>query len=438
MLKTFRNAWKVEELRKKILFTLFILVIFRLGAALPVPFIDAGALESWFGSEAVQGSMFNYLDMLTGGSFSQATVFALSVTPYINASIIMQLLTIAIPALERLSKEGGEEGRAAINRITRYVTTGIAALLGVMYYFLLRNQNALSDTGVFAALVIILTFTAGSMLITWLGEQIDTHGIGNGISMLIFAGIVSRLSTLPGQVVSYHQYAQALRQFSQPWFQIYVFLVLAAILSIVSVFFVVYITNAERRIPVMYAKRVVGRKQYGGQATHIPMKVNMSGVLPVIFASSIVSLPATILTFFPALAEKKVIGPILSFFDMNGWGYALVYAILIFAFNYFYVAIQYNPVEIANNLRRNGGQIPGVRPGKYTSDFITHALGKITFVGGIFLVLLATLPIIMGNLTGIQMQLAGTSLLIMVGVALDTCRSLESYMVMRHHKGFLE
>lgn len=437
MLKTFRNAWKITELRKKILFTLFILVVFRLGAAIPVPFIDQGALQSWFGSEAVQGSMFNYLDMLTGGSFSQATVFALSVTPYINASIILQLLTVAIPALERLSKEG-EEGRSVINRITRYVTTGIAALLGVMYYFLLRNQGALADKGVFAAVVIILTFTAGSMLITWLGEQIDTHGIGNGISMLIFAGIVSRLSTLPGQAISYHQIAMMYRQFGQPYVQIYIFLALAAILSIVSVFFVVFITNAERRIPVQYARRVVGRKQYGGQSTYIPLKVNMSGVLPVIFASSIVSIPATILMFFPNLAEKPVIGPILSFFEMNGWGYALVYALLIFGFNYFYVAIQYNPVEIANNLRNNNGTIPGVRPGKPTSDFITRALSKITFMGGIFLVLLAGLPIVMGNLTGIQMQLAGTSLLIMVGVALDTCRSLESYMLMRHQKGFLE
>lgn len=430
MLKTFRNAWKIEDLRKKILFTLFVILIFRLGAALPVPYIDRDALATWFNANS-DGNMLSYLDMLTGGSFSQATVFALSVTPYINASIIMQLLAVAIPALERLSKEG-EEGQRVIGRITRYVTTGITALLGVMYYFLLRNQNALSDTGFFAALVIIVTFCAGSMLITWLGEQIDTHGIGNGISMLIFAGIVSRLSTLPATVMTYIGMGQlGLTQY-------YFYLPIVAIIAIASVVFVVFMSNAERRIPVVYAKRVVGRKQYGGQSTHIPMKVNMSGVLPVIFASSLVSIPATILTFFPSLADKAVIGPILSFFQMNGWGYLIVYCLLIFAFNYFYVAIQYNPVEIANNLRRNNGAVPGIRPGKPTSDFITRALGKLTFVGGIFLVLLAGIPIVVGNITGMQMQLAGTSLLIMVGVALDTCRSLESAMLMRHHKGFLE
>ncbi len=430
MLKVFRNAWKIEDLRKKILFTLFVILIFRMGAALPVPYIDREALATWF-SNAADGNMLNYLDMLTGGSFSQATVFALSVTPYINASIIMQLLAVAIPALERLSKEG-EEGQRVIGRITRYVTTGITVLLGIMYYFLLRNQNALSDTSVFAALVIIACFTAGSMLITWLGEQIDTHGIGNGISILIFAGIVSRLSVLPSTVMTYI----AMGQFG--YTQYYFYLPIVAILSVASLIFVVFMSNAERRIPVVYAKRVVGRKQYGGQSTHIPMKVNMSGVLPVIFASSLVSIPATILTFFPSLEDKAVIGPILSFFKMNGWGYLVVYVLLIFAFNYFYVAIQYNPVEIANNLRRNNGAIPGIRPGKPTSDFITRALRKLTFVGGIFLVLLAGLPIVVGNITGMQMQLAGTSLLIMVGVALDTCRSLESAMLMRHHKGFLE
>ena len=430
MLKTFRNAWKIEDLRKKILFTLFVILIFRLGAALPVPYINRDALATWFSANS-EGNMLSYLDMLTGGSFSQATVFALSVTPYINASIIMQLLGIAIPALERLGKEG-EEGQRVIGRITRYVTTGLTVLLGVMYYFLLRNQSALSDTGFFAALVIVVTFSAGSMLITWLGEQIDAHGIGNGISMLIFAGIVSRLSTLPSTVMTYIGMGQlGLTRY-------YFFLPIVAIIAVASIVFVVFMSNAERRIPVVYAKRVVGRKQYGGQSTHIPMKVNMSGVLPVIFASSLVSIPATILTFFPSLAEKKVIGPVLSFFQMNGWGYLVVYCLLIFAFNYFYVAIQYNPIEIANNLRRNNGAVPGIRPGKPTSDFITKALGKLTFIGGIFLVLLAGIPIVVGNITGMQMQLAGTSLLIMVGVALDTCRSLESAMLMRHHKGFLE
>ncbi len=432
MLKTFANAWKIEDLRKRMLFTLAIIVIFRLGAAIPVPFVDSEALATWFHS-AAEGNMFSYLDMLTGGSFSQATVFALAVTPYINASIIIQLLTIAIPALEQLSKEG-EEGRRAINRITRYVTVGLAVVLGFMYYLLLRNQNALSDTSVFpAAFVIVLTFAAGSMLITWLGEQIDTHGIGNGISMLIFAGIVSRLSAIPSTVQTVILYAQLLG-----W-QYYLYLGIVVLFTVASFIFVVYITNAERRIPVVYAKRVVGRKQYGGQTTHIPMKVNMSGVMPVIFASSLVSIPATILTFFPSIEKNGGFwASFLGFFKTNSWGYAIVYALLILGFNYFYVAIQYNPVEIANNLRKNNGAIPGIRPGKPTSDFLTRALSKITFTGGITLMLIAIVPVIIGIVTGLQMQLAGTSLLIIVGVALDTCRSLESYMLMRHHKGFLE
>jgi len=430
VLKTFRNAWKIEDLRKKILFTLLILLLFRLGVAIPVPFINREALAEWF-TAASEGNMLNYLDMLTGGSFSQATIFALAVTPYINSSIIIQLLTVAIPALERLAKEG-EEGQHKINRITRYSTVGIAVVMGFAYYMLLRNQSALSDTGLFAAIVIVLCFTAGSMLITWLGEQIDSKGIGNGISLLIFVGIISRLTNLPSAVMTFVSIG------SVYWWY-YLYLALYVLFVVGSVLFVVFLTNAERRIPVMYAKRVVGRKQYGGQNTHIPMKVNMSGVLPVIFASSLVSIPATILTFFPSIETKGGFwASFLGFFKYTNWGYAVVYALLIFAFNYFYVAIQYNPVEIANNLRKNSGTIPGIRPGKPTSDFLTKALRKITFIGAIALVLVAVLPIVLGKITGISMSLAGTSLLIVVGVALDVCRSMESYMLMRHHKGFLE
>lgn len=431
MLTTFRNAWKIDDLRKKILFTLLILVLFRLGAALPVPFIAREALAGWFAQNA-EGNMLNYLDMLTGGSFSQATIFALSVTPYINASIILQLLTVAIPALERLAKEG-EEGQRQITRITRYVTVGIAVVLSFAYYMLLRNNGYLTNNNIFGGFVIIACFTAGSMLITWLGEQIDSNGIGNGISMLIFAGIVSRLSTIPGNMMKYINLAKS----GNP--QIYVYLVLIVLFVLASVVFVIFLTNAERRIPVVYAKRVVGRKQYGGQTTHIPMKVNMSGVLPIIFASSLVSVPATILTFFPSIeANGGFWAKFLGFFKYTNWGYAVIYALLIIAFNYFYVAIQYNPVEIANNLRKNNGAVPGIRPGKPTSDFLNRALSKITFVGAIFLALVAVLPVLIGKLTGISVQLAGTSLLILVGVALDTCRSMESYMLMRHHKGFLE
>lgn len=458
MFTTLRNAWKIEDLRKKLLYTLLIIVIFRLGVAMPVPFLDASSLSEMVNST---GSMLGYINMLTGGAFSQATLFALSVTPYINASIIIELLTVAIPALERLAQEG-EEGRRTINRITRYTGGGIALALAIAYYFLLKSRGAVAYTtgweGWFVGTVIVLAFTAGSLLIMWLGEQIDRKGIGNGISLLIFAGIVSRLGTLPGSIYSYvvglingfqaggelqkmslsgtTYYFTAAGKTAYPWYYI-IYLVLIAALMLASVFFVVLITSGERRIPVQYAKRVVGRKMYGGQSTHIPIKVNMSGVLPVIFASSLISIPGTIKSIFN-ITGTGFWSTFLGWFNYNGVAYAILYAFLIVAFNYFYVAIQYNPVEIANNLRKNNGAIPGIRPGKPTTDFIVKVLNKITFIGAIFLVIVALLPIIVGNLTGINIHLGGTSLLIVVGVALDTARQLESFMLMRHHKGFLE
>ena len=432
MFDTFRNAWKIPELRKKILFTLMILVIFRLGCAISVPYVNVDALEL-FRQLGGSGNMLDYLNMMSGGALSQCAIFALSVSPYINASIIIQLLTVAIPALERLSKEG-EEGRRKLTRITRYTGAGIGVAMSIGYYMVLRSWGVLTyNTGwqaVFSAVVIVLSFAAGSQLLTWMGEQIDDKGIGNGVSLLIFVGIISRWSDVIGSV----QALLAEAADGKP--QYYVYLPLIAILAIAAVVFVVILTNGERRIPVQYAKRVVGRKMYGGQASHIPIKVNMSGVMPVIFASTLCSIPNMIGSLLQV--ESSFWVAFFNVFNYNSLLYAVIYLLLILAFNYFYVAIQYNPVEIANNLRKNNGAIPGIRPGKPTSDFITKSLSKITLIGAVFLGIVAVLPIILGNVTGVSIQLGGTSLLIVVGVALDTGRSMESYMLMRHHKGFLE
>ena len=432
MFETFRNAWKIEDLRKRLMYTLLILVLFRVGCAITVPYINPAVLSTFFsGTE-----MLGYLNMMSGGALSQCAVFALGVSPYINASIIIQLLTVAIPALENLAKEG-EEGRRKITRITHYTAMGIAFVMSIGYYFILRRMRALHYTSGwenwFSAVVIILTFTAGSQLITWMGEQIDSKGIGNGVSLLIFTGIVSRWSSLYTTVRGMLTMAAS----GKP--QYYVFLPLLVVLALAAVLFVVVLTNAERRIPVQYAKRVVGRKMYGGQASFIPIKVNMSGVMPVIFASALCGIPSMIGGFLNVdQATHPFWYAFFHTFNYTSVVYAVIYLLLIIGFNYFYVAIQYNPVEIANNLRQNNGTIPGIRPGKPTSDFITKALGKITLVGALFLAVIAILPILLGNLLGVSIQLGGTSLLIVVGVALDTSRSLESYMLMRHHKGFLE
>ena len=426
MFETFRNAWKIEDLRKRLLFTLLILVIFRLGCAIPVPYITAGNLKDMFDTT---GSMLTYLDMMSGNALSQCAIFALGVQPYINASIIVQLLTVAIPYLENLSKEG-EEGRRKLTRITNYVGCGIGLMLSIAYYFILRRSSALEYTdgfaGIFSAIVIILCFTAGSQLVTWMGNQIDSKGIGNGVSLLIFAGIVANWS----RVLTMVQGILAAAQTSSGY---YILLPVILVLAIVAVIFVVILTNAERRIPVQYAKRVVGRKMYGGQASYIPIKVNMSGVMPVIFAMTLCSLPNMIGSF---LGWTDNI--FFQVFNYTSPIYLVAYVLLIIGFNYFYVAIQYNPIDISNQLRKNNGTIPGIRPGKPTSDFITKTLQKITLIGGIFLAVVAGLPIVLGDLTHISIQLGGTSLLIVVGVALDTARSLEGYMTARHHKGFLE
>ena len=429
MFQTLKNAWAMPELRKKILYTLFIILIFRFGSCIPVPFIDTQLLAQYFEQASTNGSMLGYLDMFSGGGLSRATIFAMSITPYINASIILQLLTVAIPALERMVKDGGEEGRKKIASWTRYVGVLLGLLQGLSYYALLRNQGFLSDKGVLAAATIVMTFTAGTALIMWMGEHITQKGIGNGISIILFAGIVSRGPSL----------MRTLGNLFQTGTSGIVSAILMIIIGIFIVVFIVFMSNAERRIPVQYAKRVVGRKMYGGQSTHLPIKVNASGVMPIIFASSILALPQTISMFWQP--EAGTVGAhILNLFSQRSVVYIVLYALLILAFAYFYASIQFNPIEIANNLKKNGGFIPGFRPGKPTSDFITKALGKVTFVGALFLAVVALLPLIVGAVnSGLRnVALGGTSVIIVVGVALDTVKQMEAQMLMRHHKGFLE
>ena len=427
MLQTLRNAWKIEELRKKILFTLVIILLYRLGNAIPVPDVNIALLNAYFAQQ--QSTILGLLDVMSGGAFSNATIFALSIQPYINASIIIQLLCIAIPSLERLSKEGGEEGRKKIASITRYATVAIGLLQGFAYYMLIMNNNMLNADaqGIWSAIVIILTFTSGSALIMWLGEQITEFGIGNGISMILFASIISRLPT--SLITTVRNIAAGNLQW---WLA-----VLMLIGAIAMIVLIVYVNDAERRIPVQYAKRVVGRKMYGGQSTHLPMKVNMSGVMPIIFAQSIASLPATV----AALFAGKTDGWVNTWFANNSIPYAIIYFLLIIFFAYFYSTIQFNPVEVANNLKKNGGFIPGFRAGKPTSEFIQKVLNKITLFGAIYLGIIAIVPILISHfsnaaaLTGLS--LGGTSIIIVVGVALETVRALEAQMLMRNYKGFL-
>ena len=428
MLQTLRNAWKIEELRKKILFTLLILALYRLGNAIPVPYVNVAALQTYFAQ--LQNTVLGLLNVMSGGAFSQATIFALSIQPYINASIIIQLLCIAIPALERMSKEEGEEGRKKIASITRYATVGIGLLQGFGFYMLIKNYGILTPeaTGnVWAAIVIILTFTSGSALIMWLGEQITEFGIGNGISMILFASIISRFPTAIITTIS-----NIIRGELNVFVAILMFLGALAI-----VILIVFVNDAERRIPVQYAKRVVGRKMYGGQSTYLPMKVNMSGVMPIIFAQSIASVPATIAAF-----TGKTSGWVSTWFGTDSIPYAIIYLLLIIFFAYFYSTIQFNPVEVANNLKKNGGYIPGFRPGKPTSDFIQKVLNKITLFGAIYLGIIAVVPILISHFSDAAaktgLSLGGTSIIIVVGVALETIRALEAQMLMRNYKGFLD
>ena len=427
MIETLRNAWKIAELRKKIIFTLFILLIYRVGNVIPVPYIDTLTLASYFDS-VLSSTIFGLYNAMSGSAFSQATVFALGIQPYINASIIIQLLTIAIPALERLAKEEGEEGKKKIARITRYTTVGLGLLMGWAYYMMLTNYSAsglsiITAEGFLPALVIILAFTAGSGLVMWLGEQITEFGIGNGISMILFANIISGLPRTVGAL------------FTMTWWQALIVLIGMAAL----ILFIIFINDAERRIPIQYAKRVVGRKIYGGQNTNLPIKVSMSGVMPVIFAQSICSLPATVCAFMGINAESGSWW-YDNLWSPNCWAYAVSYFLMIFFFSWFYSTIQYDPMEIANNLKKNGGFIPGFRPGKPTAEFIQKVINKIVVFGAIYLGIVALLPIVAGNLmAGVRnLAIGGTSVIIVVGVALETVKALEAQMLMRHYKGFLD
>ena len=442
MIQTIKNAWKLPDLRKKILFTIFALLIFRLGSAVPVPFVDTNLLSQYLNN--MSGTILGMMNAMSGGAFATATVFALGVQPYINSSIIIQLLTVAIPYLERLQKEGGEEGRKKLAAITRYTTVGIALLQGFGYYTLMRTNGIIEAggmNGIWAAIVIILSFTAGSAFVMWLGEQITEFGIGNGISVILFAGIVSRVPNMVqtlyfGVVNSFDPNADPEKAFILPWWG--ALLIVVGMLAIVLL--IVFISNAERRLPVQYAKRVVGRKMYGGQSTHIPMKVNMGGVMPIIFAQSIAMLPATIGAFFGwTTASEGGGGVMMRLFDTSKPFYSILYFLLIVGFSYFYATMQFNPIEVANNLKKNGGFIPGFRPGKPTADFITKVLNKITMFGALYLSVVAILPIITGNLFGYSsLAIGGTSIIIVVGVALETVKQLEAQMLMRHYKGFLE
>ena len=428
MIQTIRKAWGVPELRKKIVFTLLILLIFRIGNAIPVPYINTTLLGNYL--DSMSGTVLGLYNVMSGGAFAEATVFALGVQPYINSSIIIQLLTIAIPALERLARDGGEAGKKKIASITRYATVAIALLQGFGYYMICKNYNILEQQGIWPALVIIVSFVAGSSFVMWLGEQVNEFGVGNGISIILFAGILSRV---PNMVTMGASYIRTKGSIGYLWIALLIVGMLAMVVLIV------HVNEAERRIPVQYAKRQVGRKMYGGQASTLPMKVNMSGVLPIIFAQTIASLPATIWAFIGTPEEGTVGRSIYNAIDTKSVLYLIVYFLMIIGFSYFYATIQFNPVEISNNLKRNGGFIPGFRPGKPTSDFIAKVLNKVTLFGAIDLGIVAICPLIAGKLLGNSgLAIGGTSVIIVVGVALETVRALESQMMMRQYKGFLE
>lgn len=426
MFDTIRNAWRIVDLRKKLIYTFVMLVIFRLGSCIPVPLLDSAQMSQLFSGE---NSMFGFIDIVSGGAFQNATIFAMSITPYINSSIIMQLLCVAIPALERMQNEG-EDGRKKIAQMMRYGTVVLALIQAVGLYFLLKSYNAVTNPGLGSAVVIISTFTAGTAFLMWLGEQITEKGVGNGISLIIFAGIVSRL---PSMFTSLYAYVEG---GTLNWIMVLAILVF----MVLVIAFVVMMNEAERRLPVQYAKRVVGRKMYGGQSTHIPIKVAGAGVIPIIFAMSIMSFPGTIASFFGKSASSGGFwGGFLWVFSGQSWIYAVLYFLLIIFFTYFYTAIQFNPIEMSNNMKKNGGFIPGIRPGRPTSDYIAKTLSRVTLAGAIFLGFIAIIPIFANlGLHISNFSIGGTSLLIVVGVALETVQGIESQMIMRHYKGFLE
>jgi len=421
-----KSAWRVVDIRKKLIATFLLLLVYRLGVYVPIPGMDRSVLAGLVGQ---QGGLFGFMNIIGGGAFENASIFAMSITPYINASIIIQLLTVAIPALERMQKEG-EEGRKKLAQWVRYGAVILGFLQATFMY--IGFGNAISRPSILSYLTITFSLTAGTAFIMWLGEQINEYGIGNGISLIIFVNIISRgpyaFNTLYNIIKMYAADGRL---------AVGALIVLAIVLVFVAVVvFVVFVTQAERRIPVQYAKRVVGRKMYGGQSTHIPMKVNLAGVLPVIFASSILAFIPTIIGLVAPNTTSKFL---ISLRDFSGNPlYMLVMALLVIFFTFFYTMMSFNPVEVANNIRKNGGFIPGIRPGKPTSDYITKVLNRITWFGAFFLAIITVLPSVLELITGIRMGFGGTSLLIMVGVALETAKQIESQLMMRHYKGFLE
>jgi len=443
MFKTLKNAWNIPDLRRKLIYTLIIIIIYRFGAIIPVPYVDSTALNAYI--QSASGSILQYLNILSGDAFSKATLFALSITPYITASIVMQLLAVAIPALERMSKD--EEGKKKINNITRYVTVGLGLLTSFGYYMVMKNSyNVVTAEGktFFGACVIIACYCAGASIIMWLGEKINENGIGNGISIILFANIVARGPSLVmgiigafGSNITRIKNGQTLAGIG--WMAL---ILIGIAFAIAVIGFVVFITNSERRVPVQYAKRVVGRKMYGGQSTNLPIKLNMSGVMPIIFASSITSLPVTIMQFTGVDGTGKSFWDgVYKLFSTQSLLYAGVFLLLIIAFSYFYIAISFNPVEVAGNLKKQGGFIPGIRPGRPTSDYIKKVLDKITLIGALFLSFIAVFPLILNIVTGGELSaiaFGGSSLLIVVGVALETVREIEAQMTLRNYKGFLE
>ncbi len=436
MFKTIKNAWSIPDLRKKILFTLLIIIVFRIGSVIPVPFLNMEALAQAMGDISTGNTMLAYINTLSGGAFSNATLFAMGITPYINSSIIMQLLCVAIPPLERMAKEG-EIGRRKIGTITRYVTVGLGLIQGTAYLFYLKQKAVLNyNEGFsfwFSAIVIVLVFTAGTAIMMWLGEQINSHGIGNGISILLFAGIVAQLPSTISILGQYWNLG------SEGQTQFYILVPVWAIIFVAVIWIITFMQDSERRIPIQYAKRVVGRKMYGGQSSHLPIKVALGGVLPIIFASSILSIPGTINLFLGIQEGDGFWGAFFAAFNTSGWLYMVLYFLLIIMFAYFYTTIQYNPIEMANNLKANNGTVPGIRPGAPTADYIRNILSRITLIGALFLAVIALFPLIYGAATGMgSMTIGGTSIIIIVGVALDTVKQLESQMMMRHYKGFLD
>lgn len=416
MFRILKDAWKIPDLRKKILYTIMLLVVFRFGAHIPVPFINKEFLETIFGGN--NSSLFGLANIVSGRALQNATIFAMSITPYINSSIIMQLLTVAIPALERLSKEG-EEGRKKIGQWTRYVTIILAFVQATGLW-----MTVAAEKNVLTFFVVVLSFTAGTAFLMWLGEQINEKGVGNGISLIIFAGI---LSGLPSGI-------QGLINNGDGW----IMTVIVAIIAIAIVALIVFFNEAERRIPVQYAKVTRGRKMYGGQSTNIPIKVMMAGVMPIIFAVSIMAFPSTLGQMFGKdAASGGFWGGFISFFSPGNVFYSILYFLLIIAFTFFYTEIQFNPIEVANNIKSNGGFIPGIRPGKPTSEFIAKVLHRITWIGAVIIALIAVLPSLLTKINP-AFSFGGTSILIVIGVALETVKQIESQMLMRHYKGFLE